>query len=90
MTPQEQYTIKEMLEKMEKRSEGEHAHINKTLDKIGQSIELARQESVKADSVQDIRIGKLENFSFFAKGAAWLLTGSGALTLVYFLIKQIF
>ena len=80
------YTVKEMLNIIAEDSKTERAETNKKIDKIHTDIKEFRSESNKTDKEQNERIGSLENFKSFAMGAVWLLTGSGAITGVYFLV----
>ena len=89
MTNAQSYSIKEMLEKMSEERKEERAETNKKIDGIHKDIKDFRAESNIADETQDKRIGVLENWKSFIMGAVWLLSGSGAITGIYFLITFI-
>ena len=87
MTPQQSYTLKEMLTRMSEEAKEDRSQTDKKIDEISLNLKEFRHESIESDEEQDKRIGILENWQNFVMGAVWLCTGSGALTGLYFLVS---
>ena len=87
MTDAQTYSIKEMLTIMSDESKADRAEMNGKIDNLHIDFTEALKVRAEIDKEQDGRIGILENWKAFVMGAVWLLSGSGAITGLYFLFN---
>ena len=90
MTSEHQYSIKDMLTRIEERSIEDRGVMNKKIDEIGEDIKEFRDESRAADIVQNEKIEKISSWKdstmAIIKAAMWVISGLGGLTGIYFLL----
>jgi len=89
MTNAQTYSIKEMLTKMDDRAVLDRAETNKKIDRMHTDLRDHIAVERVTDNENDNRIGSLENWRSFVMGAVWLLSGSGAITGLFFFIKSL-
>jgi len=87
MTDAQTYSIKEMLTIMSDESKADRAEMNGKIDNLHIDFNAALEKRAEVDDKQNKRISILENWRSFVMGAVWLLSGSGAITGLYFLFN---